>query len=46
MSIGETLNELSMSQNDNRTIYEAIRTIAAKVCKDGETYLRAALLTN
>lgn len=46
MSISETLNELSMSQNDNRTIYEAIRTIAAKVCKDGETYLRAALLTN
>lgn len=43
MSIGETLNELSMSQNDNRTIYEAIRTIAAKVCKDGETYLRADL---
>ena len=32
-----------MSQNDNRTIYEAIRTIAAKVCKDGETYLRADL---
>ena len=31
MSISETLNELSMSQNDNRTIYEAIRTIAAKV---------------
>lgn len=43
MSIGETLNELSMNQNDNRTIYEAIRTIAAKVCKDGETYLRADL---
>ena len=32
-----------MSQNDNRTIYEAIRTIAAKVCKDGENYLRADL---
>jgi len=32
-----------MSQNDNRTIYEAIRTIAAKVCKDEETYLRADL---
>lgn len=43
MSISETLNELSMSQNDNRTIYEAIRTIAAKVCKDGENYLRADL---
>ena len=43
MSISETLNELSMSQNDNRTIYEAIRTIAAKVCKDEETYLRADL---
>lgn len=32
-----------MNQNDKTTIYDAIRSIAAKLCKDGETYLRADL---
>ena len=32
-----------MNQNDKTTIYNAIRSIAAKLCKDGETYLRADL---
>lgn len=32
-----------MNQNDKTTIYDAIRNIAAKLCKDGETYLRADL---
>lgn len=32
-----------MTNNDNKTIYDAIRKIAAKLCKDGETYLRADL---
>lgn len=29
--------------DNNKTIYDAIRKIAAKLCKDGETYLRADL---
>ena len=32
-----------MNQKDKTTIYDAIRNIAAKLCKDGETYLRADL---
>ena len=32
-----------MNQKDKTTIYDAIRSIAAKLCKDGETYLRADL---
>lgn len=32
-----------MNQNDKPAIYDAIRNIAAKLCKDGETYLRADL---
>ena len=32
-----------MNQKDKTTIYNAIRSIAAKLCKDGETYLRADL---
>lgn len=32
-----------MNKNDSQKIYEAIRDIAAKLCKDGETYLRADL---
>lgn len=32
-----------MNQNDNKRLYDAIREIAAKVCKDGETFLRADL---
>lgn len=32
-----------MNQNDRTTVYDAIRNIAAKLCKDGETYLRADL---
>ena len=32
-----------MNQNDKTTIYDAIRNIAAKLCKDSETYLRADL---
>lgn len=32
-----------MNKNDSQNIYEAIRNIAAKLCKDGETYLRADL---
>ena len=32
-----------MNQNDKPAIYDAIRSIAAKLCKDGETYLRADL---
>ena len=32
-----------MNQKDKITIYDAIRNIAAKLCKDGETYLRADL---
>ena len=32
-----------MNQNDKTAIYDAIRSIAAKLCKDGETYLRADL---
>lgn len=32
-----------MNQNDKTTIYDAIRKIAEKLCKDGETYLRADL---
>ena len=34
-----------MNQKDKTTIYDAIRNIAAKLCKDGETYLRADLET-
>lgn len=30
-------------KKDKTTIYDAIRSIAAKLCKDGETYLRADL---
>lgn len=32
-----------MNHNDRITVYDAIRNIAAKLCKDGETYLRADL---
>lgn len=32
-----------MNQNDKPAIYDTIRNIAAKLCKDGETYLRADL---
>lgn len=32
-----------MNQKDKTAIYNAIRSIAAKLCKDGETYLRADL---
>ena len=32
-----------MNQKDKTTIYDAIRSIAAKLCKDGESYLRADL---
>lgn len=32
-----------MNQNDNKRLYDAIREIAAKVCKDGDTFLRADL---
>lgn len=32
-----------MNQNDRTTVYDAIRNIAAKLCKDGVTYLRADL---
>jgi hypothetical protein len=32
-----------MNQKDKTRIYDAIRSIAAKLCKDGETYLRADL---
>ena len=32
-----------MNQNDKPAICDAIRSIAAKLCKDGETYLRADL---
>lgn len=32
-----------MNQKDKTTIYDAIRNIAAKLCKDSETYLRADL---
>ena len=32
-----------MNQKEKTTIYDAIRSIAAKLCKDGETYLRADL---
>ena len=32
-----------MNQKDKTTIYDAIRSIAAKLCKDGETYIRADL---
>lgn len=37
------MNVKAMTNNDNKTIYDAIRKIAAKLCKDGETYLRADL---
>lgn len=32
-----------MNQKDKTAIYDAIRSIAAKLCKDSETYLRADL---
>jgi hypothetical protein len=32
-----------MDQTDNKNIYTTIRNLAAKLCKDGETYLRADL---
>lgn len=38
-----TKNDDGMNKNDSQNIYEAIRNIAAKLCKDGETYLRADL---
>ena len=38
-----TKNDDDMNKNDSQKIYEAIRDIAAKLCKDGETYLRADL---
>lgn len=32
-----------MAANDKKAVYEAIRALAARLCKEGEVYLRADL---